>query len=115
MVKNITSILVPPLAVCRYSCTSDTAPAVGLAWVTGLSLLGYHFFANPHANNLIGAGSLILGATLVALAIVWAHLTIKQVETESASLNSNPSSLCRVLPSSNEKDPLVETDRLKKL
>lgn len=113
MVRNLTSILVPPLAVCRYSCTTNTAPTVALAWISGLTLLGFRFFGGPH-NNLISTGSLVIGLALIAIAITWARLTISQVEHDNEDIQSN-SRLCKVFPSGSEKDPLREIDRLKKL
>ncbi len=115
MAKNITSILCPPLAVCRYGCAGYCAAPIGVAWMGGITLVVYHFFTQAHLNYLTEFGSLILGLAAISLSIIWTKLTIKQVERDESKNKGKHSPLCKIIPRFYENDPLEDVEKLKEL
>lgn len=111
MVRNLTTFLAPPLAVCRYGCHSHCTPAVAVVWIAGSILLAYFFFGGPHPNDLIHYGSLGLGAALALMSGIWALLTLKRVDDDATLEKRNPNKWCRLFSDIDERDPLKDVDK----
>ncbi len=115
MKRHLWAAVVPPLAVCRYGCARCCAIPIGGFWIGGIALLAYHFIHAPHINPLLGTGSLVAGVALVAVAMTWAQLTIAQVRRFGCKESEPSPTLCRVLPSADETDPLEEVRRAREV
>ncbi|MGV6859261.1 MAG: hypothetical protein ACWA5X_09820 [bacterium] len=115
MVRNISSILVPPMAVCRYGCAGCCAAPIATVWIAGIVLLGFHFFGSPHLNELVEIGSLFFGIAAIATSIMWARLTLAQVDRDGCKETNKRSSLCKIIPPSYDNDPLEDVERMKHL
>ncbi len=115
MVRNISSILVPPMAVCRYGCAGCCAAPIATVWIAGLVLLGFHFFGGPHQNELVDIGSLFFGIAAIGTSIMWARLTLAQVDRDGCSDSKKKSPLCQIIPHAYDNDPLEDVERMKRL
>ena len=116
MQKSITSLLIPPMAVCRYGCAGCCAAPIAVVWVAGITLLAYHFFGGPHANNLISVGSLLMGIGAIATSIVWAKMTLSQVDRDGCTDSKGTRGpLCQIIPHVYDNDPLADVEKFKQL
>ena len=121
MLKTLLTILFPPYAVCRYGCISACALPIASFWIGGLFLLGYYVTEGHQiANDVIRLGSLLVGLSLIGLAIVWAQSTIARV-TQRNCRGEQRGILCQAVSparktSPNEDDdPLAEVERARDL
>lgn len=107
MNRYILSLLVPPIAVCRYGCAGCCAAPIAVFWLAGLSSLAYGYLGGPLGLNGISWYTMGLGALLWAIASVWAMITVHNVNTELCLSKTN--NLCRkITPKLDESDPLDE-------
>lgn len=88
-----------------------------MLWLGSLITLGYHFFAAPIDHELLYSGSLYLGLAMLFTSIIWTRSSNKRAETDLCKNNASDRKgpICRVIPGSNEQDPLDIAERSKNL
>ena len=47
MQRTTLSILIPPLAVCRYGCAGCCAAPIGVFWLAGITSIVYGYLGGP--------------------------------------------------------------------
>jgi hypothetical protein len=107
MKKIITSILCPPMSVCRYGCGTNCAAPISVFWLAGIVAVVYSFFGGPTAAEGIDLYTMALGLALWAIAAVWALLTMSGVEADRCNGVFSPLN-GKVAPGEDESDPLDE-------
>lgn len=112
MKKTLISIVMPPMAACRYGCGTSCAGPISIFWGAGIIAIIYAFFGGP--ANLAGVDpyTLLLGVVLWAIASVWTLLTMSGVEEDRCSGIFSPLN-SKVIPKLDESDPLEELRKLK--
>ncbi len=107
MNRYILSLLVPPIAVCRYGCAGCCAAPISVFWIAGLASLAYGYLGGPLQLNGISWYTMGLGAILWAIASLWALITVHNVNGELCQSKTNK--LCtKITPKLDESDPLDE-------
>ncbi|MEJ2307683.1 MAG: hypothetical protein P8Z78_00040 [Gammaproteobacteria bacterium] len=110
MKKVITSILCPPMSVCRFGCGTNCAAPISVFWIAGVVAVIYAFFGGPTAMNGIDFYTLGLGLAVWLIAAVWALLTMSGVEADRCNGIFSPLN-GKVAASEDERDPLEEVRR----
>ena len=95
MRRHLLTLLVPPLAVCRFGCPGCCAAPIAVFWLAGITALVYAFFGGPAGAPGLSLGTLALGAALWLIAAAWALLTVRT--TEEGCEERPPAALCRAL------------------
>ncbi len=111
MKRGILSLLVPPMAVCRYGCAGCCAAPIGVFWLAGITGLIYGFLGGPAELPYTSWTTVALGASLWTIAAVWAWTTIRSVEEDAADpqCHERRSNVCRILPNRRlDSDPFDE-------
>lgn len=107
MQRTTFSILVPPLAVCRYGCAGCCAAPIAVFWLAGIVSIIYGFLGGPASLETVSWTTVALGVGLWLIATVWARMAIRGVTDDKCQRKS--SSICRiVMPSDDEHDPLED-------
>ena len=83
MRRTTLSILIPPLAVCRYGCAGCCAAPIGVFWLAGIVAIVYGFLGGPASLDTISWTTLLLGVGLWIIATVWAIMAIRGVKDGS--------------------------------
>ncbi len=110
--RNILLLFVPPLAVCRFGCAGCCAAPIGVFWLAGIVSFIYGFFGGPTGTSGISYGTLLFGALLWGIAVVWAQTVIRSAERHPDKCDSEASRLCRRL-AEDEHDPLEEVRKMR--
>ena len=107
MNRYILSIIVPPVAVCRYGCAGCCAAPIAVFWIAGLASLVYGYLGGPLELTGISWYTVSLGGILWAIASIWALITVHNVNSDLCQSKSNP--LCgKISAKLDETDPLDE-------
>jgi hypothetical protein len=105
MQRTTLSILVPPLAVCRYGCAGCCAAPIGVFWLAGIISIVYGYFGGPAELSTISWTTVLLGLGLWTIASVWALTAIRGVKDDECKRKR--STVCRVVnPSKDDSDPM---------
>jgi len=77
MKRILFTLLTPPFAVCQFGCAGCCAAPIAVFWITGIVGIVYGLVGGP--TNLLGPSwnTVLLGATLWIIAVVWASITIQ--------------------------------------
>ena len=70
MQRTTLSILIPPLAVCRYGCAGCCAAPIGVFWLAGITSIIYGYYGGPAALETVSWTTVLLGVGLWAIASV---------------------------------------------
>ncbi len=107
MKRVVLTLLIPPLAACRFGCASCCAAPIGVFWVTGIISIVYGLLGGP--TNLMGpsVNTVLLGIGLWGIASVWAAITIRGVDDEKCE-RRNHSRNRDTMPGNDESDPFDE-------
>jgi len=107
MQRTTLSILIPPLAVCRYGCAGCCAAPIGVFWLAGITSIIYGYFGGPASLPTVSWTTVLLGIGLWVIASVWARTAIRGVKADECK--QKRSTVCRVVnPNSDDTDPLDE-------
>jgi len=107
MNRYILSLLVPPVAVCRYGCAGCCAAPIAVFWLAGLASLTYGYLGGPLELSGVSWYTMGLGSILWAIASIWAMITIHNVNTELCE--SKQRTICgKISPKLDESDPMDE-------
>lgn len=110
MQRTTLSILIPPLAVCRYGCAGCCAAPIGVFWLAGIVSLIYGYLGGPADLETISWTTVLLGVALWAIASVWARMAIRGVQDDECKRKR--STLCRVVtPGTDDHDPLDDVKK----
>lgn len=110
MQRTTLSILIPPLAVCRYGCAGCCAAPIGVFWLTGMISIVYGFIGGPADLETTSWTTVSLGIALWVIASVWAMMAIRGVKDDECQRKR--STVCRMVsPGPDEPDPM---DHIKK-
>lgn len=105
--KSLLSIMVPPLAVCRYGCAGCCAAPIGVFWLAGIVSLIYGYRGGPLQLDGVSWYTVALGIALWAIAVVWTLITLRNADDDRCRKRS--SALCsKVSAQVDERDPLDE-------
>lgn len=105
MQRTTLSVLIPPLAVCRYGCAGCCAAPIGVFWLAGIVSLIYGYFGGPTGLETVSWTTVMLGLGLWVIASVWAFMAIRGVKDDECKRKR--STLCRMVNSgSDDHDPL---------
>lgn len=105
------SILIPPLAVCRYGCAGCCAAPIAVFWLAGITGIVYGFLGGPAALETTSWTTVLLGIALWCIATVWARTAIRGVDADLSDprCEQKRSPLCRIVkPGDDDKNPLDE-------
>lgn len=103
--RTALSILIPPLAVCRYGCAGCCAAPIGVFWLAGIVSIIYGYLGGPTGLDTVSWVTILLGVVLWAIATVWAIMAIRGVKDDECQRKR--STVCRmVTPREDEADPL---------
>ena len=109
MNRYILSIIVPPVAVCRYGCAGCCAAPIAVFWIAGIASLIYGYLGGPLELTGISWYTMSLGALLWAIASIWALITVHNVNAEQCQSKPKSNSLCgKISAKLDESDPLDE-------
>lgn len=113
MNKILLSVLVPPLAVCRFGCAGCCAAPIGVFWLTGIVSLVYGYLGGPLAQDSVSWNTVALGIALWLIAVVWTLITIRNVDEEKCAPKNHAicNKISRGNPVLDEHDPLEEVRR----
>lgn len=101
------SLLIPPLAVCRYGCAGCCAAPIGVFWIAGIVSLVYGYRGGPLGADGISWYTVGLGVALWLIASVWAMITVHNVNDDMCQKKSSP--ICsKISPRADENDPMDE-------
>ena len=107
MRRTTLSILVPPLAVCRYGCAGCCAAPIGVFWLAGIISIVYGYFGGPASLDSVSWTTVLLGVVLWTIASVWARTAIRGIKEDECK--HKRSTVCRMVnPGTDESDPLDE-------
>lgn len=108
MNRYLLSLLVPPVAVCRYGCAGCCAAPISVFWLAGIASLLYGYLGGPLELNGVSWYTLGLGSMLWGIASLWAMITVHNVNTDLCE--SKKRSICgNVAPAKlDESDPMDE-------
>ena len=110
MQRTTLSILVPPLAVCRYGCAGCCAAPIGVFWLAGIVSIIYGFVGGPASLNTVSWTTVSLGIVLWAIASVWARMAIRGVTDDECK--HKRSTVCRMVsPGVDESNPLDDVKK----
>ncbi len=112
MKKTLISIVVPPMAACRYGCGTSCAGPISIFWVAGIIAVIYAFMGGPASLAGLDYYTLLLGLALWAIATVWTMLTMSGVEEDRCQGIFSPLNN-KVIPKLDESDPFDEIQKLK--
>jgi len=107
MKRAVLTLLIPPLAACRYGCAGCCAAPIGVFWLASITSIGYGLLGGP--TNLMGPSvtTILLGIGMWGIAAVWAAITIRGADDDKCERQSSP--VCNKITSSNdESDPFDE-------
>ena len=107
MKRAVLTLLIPPVAACRYGCAGCCAAPIAVFWLAGISGIVYGLVGGP--ANLMGPSwtTVGLGFALWGIAAVWAILTIRGTDDDKCERKT--STVCnKILPSTDESDPFDE-------
>lgn len=107
--RQILTVLAPPLAVCRYGCARCCAAPISVFWLSGISAIVYGFLGGPANLATVSWTTVLLGIALWVIASVWAGTVIRTVDDPSCGKNQSP--LCQIIGPQNDDNPL---DNVKK-
>jgi hypothetical protein len=68
MNRVLLSLIVPPVAVCKYGCGDCYAAPVGVFWLSGLCAVGYGMLGGRAGTSHAGLSSILLGLALWSVA-----------------------------------------------
>lgn len=107
MKRILLSVLLPPLAVCRFGCAGCCAAPIAVFWLAGIGALVYGYLGGPLELEGISWNTMALGALLWAIAAVWALVTVHTVDEDKCRKETSP--LCnKITPGLDESNPLDE-------
>ncbi|MEJ2360291.1 MAG: hypothetical protein P8Z75_02505 [Gammaproteobacteria bacterium] len=107
MQRTTLSILIPPLAVCRYGCAGCCAAPIGVFWLAGIVSIIYGYLGGPAGLETISWTTVALGLGLWIIASVWAMMAIRGVKDDECQRKR--STVCRMVsPAADERDPLED-------
>lgn len=107
MRQTLLTLLVPPLAACRYGCAGCCAAPIAVFWIAGMVALVYGVVGGPLGKFGVSWTTVTLGFALWAIASVWAEFVIRGADDDKCGRRT--STLCsRILPNVHETDPLDE-------
>jgi hypothetical protein len=105
MQRTTFSILIPPLAVCRYGCAGCCAAPIAVFWLAGIVSIIYGILGGPASLETVSWPTVFLGIGLWLIATVWARMAIRGVKDDECQRKR--STVCRmVIPGADETDPL---------
>ena len=105
MQRTTLSILVPPLAVCRYGCAGCCAAPIAVFWLAGIVSIIYGYFGGPASLETISWTTVLLGVGLWCIASVWARMAISGVKEDEC--HKKRSTVCRMVnPGEDDSNPL---------
>jgi len=105
MQRTTLSILVPPLAVCRYGCAGCCAAPIGVFWLAGIVSIIYGYLGGPASLETASWPTIMLGVALWIIASVWARMAIRGIKDDECQ--GKRSTVCRmVIPDENDSNPL---------
>ena len=103
--RTTLSILIPPLAVCRYGCAGCCAAPIAVFWLAGIVSIVYGYFGGPAGLDTISWTTVLLGVVLWIIATVWAVMAIRGVKDDECKRKS--STVCRIVtPRDDDSNPL---------
>ena len=114
MNRNLLSIFVPPLAVCRYGCAGCCAAPIAVFWLAGIVGIVYGYLGGPAELAGISWFTVALGVTLWGIATIWTMTTIGSINSDNSDprCEKKASTVCRIVkPSANESDPFDEVQK----
>ncbi|MBI1425537.1 MAG: hypothetical protein GC149_19040 [Gammaproteobacteria bacterium] len=107
MQRTTLSILIPPLAVCRYGCAGCCAAPIGVFWLAGIVSIIYGYLGGPAGLETASWTTIALGIGLWLIASVWARMAIRGVNDDECQRKR--STVCRmVTPQDKDSDPLED-------
>jgi len=111
--RNILLVLIPPLAVCRFGCAGCCAAPIGVFWLAGIVSFIYAFFGGPTGVDGISFGTLLFGAVLWGIAVIWAKTVIRNAQQNPERCQDQATSLCQKLAAEEDEDPLETARKLR--
>lgn len=112
MKRKILTILIPPLAVFRYGCTSRCAAPIGVFWITGIIGIIYGYLGGPAGLDTISWVTLGLGVVLWAVAAIWAESAIRGIDSDLQD-SKGQADTNTVCPHPDESNPLDEVKKFR--
>lgn len=110
MQRTTLSVLIPPLAVCRYGCAGCCAAPIGVFWLAGIVSIIYGFIGGPAGLETTSWTTVSLGLALWLIAAVWAAMAIRGVKDDECQRKR--STVCRMVsPGANEHNPLDDVKK----
>lgn len=107
MNRYILSLLVPPIAVCRYGCAGCCAAPIAVFWLAGIASLIYGYLGGPLDLNGVSWYTLGLGFVLWGIAALWAMVTVHNVNVDQCEPRKR--TICgNISPKLDESDPMDE-------
>jgi len=107
MNRYVLSLLLPPIAVCRYGCAGCCAAPITVFWLAGLASLAYGYLGGPLELNGTSWYTVGLGALLWSIAALWAMITVHNVNSDLCQTKAK--NLCgKIAPQLDESDPMDE-------
>lgn len=105
MQRTTLSILIPPLAVCRYGCAGCCAAPIGVFWLAGIGSIIYGYLGGPASLETVSWTTVLLGGVLWTIASVWARMAIRGIKDDECK--HKRSSVCRMVnPGADDSDPM---------
>jgi hypothetical protein len=107
MTRTILTLLIPPIAACRFGCAGCCAAPIGVFWLAAIVAIGYGLVGGP--SNLLGPSwnTIGLGLLMWCIAAVWAALVVRNADEERCKNRQNP--VCRTtLSATDDSDPFDE-------
>lgn len=103
--RLLTTLLIPPLGVCRYGCARCCAAPIGVFWISGIGAIIYGVLGGPAGLATVSWATVLLGIALWAVSAVWAMTVIKN--TDDPKCAQKRPSICQVIsPQDNDDNPL---------
>lgn len=114
MKRKLLTILVPPVAVCRYGCAGCCAAPIGVMWIAGIISIIYGFTGGPAEIDAVSWATVGLGILLWLIAVVWAITVVRGVDADKADpkCEKNRSTLCSIVKSDDDNDPMSDIKNL---
>ena len=114
MGRYLLAVIIPPVAVCRFGCAGCCAAPIGVFWIASIISIIYGYQGGPLGLEGVSWGTVGLGGLLWLISIAWAFLTLRAADDDRCKRPS--SSLCRrIMPRTDEPDPLKEADRARRV
>lgn len=114
MKRTLLTLLVPPVAVCRYGCAGCCAAPIGVMWIAAIVSIIYGFAGGPAGKDMISWATVGLGILLWVIAVVWAITVVRGVDEDKADpkCQKKRSTVCNIVKSDDDNDPVSDIKKL---